>query len=476
MQERQERPRVAIVGLGHIGPLGLYGRFPDGTKTTEAWDNLLNGVNGVKPISPDIFPEYGRYPNIETKLGAFVAKTDDELDEMLSDMGVVSDPEFKCRAAKLGVISAILAVSDAGLLEEYTVRKGVRRLTSYRMNPEIADRMAVIGGTGMGGATDAIVGAQRELEARAQTGDKIDPAWVFRALPGAIEETVTMDLKIHGESFGVLGECATGGHTTGNAKRLIEAGDDHIGAVMVNAESTFKEPVGVAIFDALGANTKRTDPDRAPTSSDESNDGFAFGEDGTAIVVMREDEAKERGLHIYAIVAGYGSTSDGYHPSFPREDGIYQKRAMRKALQMAGGLPEKGVMFIRMHATGTKPPGGASADIIEARVTREAIDEELLRTNDPRSFEEVVGGASSHKPQTGHLLGGDGLAGVMFGTLAIQDGIMPGNWKTKQLLPEAERLNMIVNGSRRGNVRMAMVNSFGFGGKNTSVILTDPNP
>lgn len=477
--QRRDRVRVVIVGLGHIGPLGRYGTHPDRTKITEAWDNVISGVNGIKLISHDLFPEYKKYPNIETKLGGFVDKTDEDLQDELMDLGSVADLDFKSRGTLLSEVAAKLALHDAGIMQENQLKRGIRNLTTYRVDPELADEMAAYGGTGMGGASDSIVEAQRELERKALIGEKIDPVWVFRALPGANDESATMENEIHGESFGMLGECATGGHTVITAVRAIQAGDA-IAALCINAESTTKEPIGVALFDALGALTKGTDPERYPHSSDEENDGFGFAEGGAGVVLMREDEAKRRGLHIYAVISGYAATSDGYHPSFPREDGRYQKMAMDKALARSGGLPKVGVMYIRQHATGTKPPGGQSADAIEARVTRAAIDEALLKSDDKRSYEEVVAGASSIKPLSGHLLGADALWGVTIGALVIDNGDkMPGNWKTVRLLAEARRLNMIVNETRvlrdGRRVRKVMVNSFGFGGKNTSIVLEDPD-
>lgn len=475
---RRDRVRVAIVGLGHIGPLGRYGRLPDRTKITEAWDNAINGVNGIKLISHELFPEFAKYPNIETKLAGFVDKTDEDLEDGLIDLGSVADLGFKSRSTLLSETAAKLTLHDAGIMQEYKLRRGIRTLTTYRVDPELADGMAAYGGTGMGGASDSLVEAQRELERKALTGEKIDPVWVFRALPGAIDESATMENEIHGESFGLLGECATGGHTIITAVRAIQAGDA-VAALCINAESTIKEPIGVALFDALGALTKGTDPSRFPHSSDEENDGFGFGEAGSGALLMREDEARRRGMHIYAVITGYAATSDGYHPSFPREDGKYQKMAMDQALARSGGLPHDGVMYIRQHATGTKPPGGQSADVIEARVTRAAIDDALLKSGDPRSYEEVVAGASSLKPLSGHLLGADALWGVIIGALVIENNIMPGNWKTRRLLAEAKRLNMIVNDTREltdgRRVRKVMVNSFGFGGKNTSLIIEDPD-
>lgn len=467
------KSRVAIIGLGHIGPLGLYGGFPDGTKTLEAWDNLKNGVNGIRLIPHELFPDFANYPNIRAKIGGFVNKTDDDLDDLLRKMGVVSDMEFKSRSTKLGSIAARLALFDAGLMQPYTIKRGIRRLTGFRVDPEIAEEMAAIGGTGMGGASDSIVEAQQELERKALTGEKIDPAWVFRALPGAIEEAVTMDNEVFGDSFGVLGECATGGHTTGLGKMIIEHGDATTG-ILVNAESTYKKAVGVALFDALGALTKGTDPERFPHAFDENNDGFAFGEAGTAVIIMDENLARLKGHRVYAYVSGYAATSDAYHPSFPREDGKYQKKAILRAIEKAGGLPKKGQIYIRGHATGTKPPGSPSADTIEARVIRESIDEILEKEDRNRCFEQVVAGVSSIKPLTGHLLGADGLTGVLYSALTIQDGIMPGNWKTEQLLPEAERIQVVVNDTKEAEVTAAIINSFGFGGKNTCVVLEHP--
>lgn len=469
-----DKTRIAVVGFGHIGPLGLYGTQADGTKVTEAWDNLLNGVNGIKLISHELFPEFAKYPNIQTKLAGYVDKTDEDLEDMLADLGSVADPEFKSRSTKLAEIAAKMALFDAKMMVKHSFKRGIRTLTSYRIDPEIADGVAVIGGTGIGGASDSIVEAQQELERKVATGEKIDPVWVFRALPGANEESVTIDDGAHGESFGTLGECATGNHAAGAARRIILA-DEAFAAVAVTAESTIKQPIGVALFDALGALTKGTDPDRFPHSSDVNNDGFGFGEGGTAMVLMREDIARLKGLPIYAIFSGYGATSDGFHLSFPREDGKYQKRAMEKALEQAGGPPKEGVMFISEHATGTKPPGSPSADAIEAMVTRQAIEESLQRHEDPRTFEEVIGGASSSKPLTGHLLGDSALTEAMFAALAIKHGKMPGNWKTEELLEEAKRLNMVVNTTREGEVTMAMNNAFGFGGKNATLVLEDPN-
>lgn len=473
--EERARQRIVIVGFGHRGPLGRYGTLPDGTKVTEAWDNMKKGTNGIRLISEadHLFPEFKKYPNIETKLAGYVGATDDDLKYELEDLGSIADFEFKSRCTLLTEISAKMALYDAQLMKAFTMKKGIRSFTSYRVDPEIADDLAVIGGTGVGGASDSIAEAQRELERKSQIGEKLDPVWVFRVLPGGIEESVTIENEIHGESFGVLGECATGGNTIISAMRAIKDGDA-IAAVCVNGESTIKEPIGVAEFDALGALTKGTDPERYPHSSDEANDGFGFAEGATTVVLMREDEAIRRGLHRYAVVVGYKATSDGSHPSFPRDDGKYQKKAIDGALAKAGGPPREGVMYIRQHATGTKPPEGVSADVIEARVTRASIDDWIANNNDPRAYEDVVGGASSLKPITGHLLGADALTGVMAGALAIEDDAMPGNWKTEQLLEEAQRLNMVVNTTRYGRgVTMALINSFGFGGKNTALVIED---
>lgn len=473
--ERGGQRLLAIIGLGHIGPLGMYGKRPDGTMVTEFWDRLIAGENGVKVISHKLFPEHAKYNNINTRIGGYVEKTDGELNQLLKEFGVISDMSFKSRCAKLAEISAILAVSDAGLGKINQIKKGVRTVNKYGYDQNLAEQTAVIGGTGIGGAPDGIIGAYKELVEHAQDGQSIDPKWVFQALPGAIEEGISMDFGINGESYGVLGECATGGTTVGNVKRLVEAPDRrHSTGVGVNAESSFHEPVGLALFDALGANTKRMDVKVAPTASDETNDGFAHSEDATTVVFMELEEAIRREKPIYAVVTGFGATSDAYHASFPREDGKYQKKAMMYAMGEAGGIPKGETGYIRMHATGTKPPGGESADAIEARVTLEAIETILKNDGSSRNYEDVIAGASSHKPQTGHLLGGDGLTGVMIGCLAMMHGEMPGNWKTQQLLPDSQRLNMIVNGTRRAKIGWALINSFGFGGKNTSVFLRKP--
>src|SRR3989344_6650915 len=160
--ERRDRVRVAIVGIGHRGPLGTYGTLPDRTKVTEAWDNAINGVNGIQVIDDKLFPEYKKYPNIETKLGGFVQATDEELQGELMDLGSVADPEFKARSTLLSEIAAKLTLHDAeGIMQEYELKIGIRSLTTYRVDPELADEMAAYGGTGMGGASDSIVAAQR---------------------------------------------------------------------------------------------------------------------------------------------------------------------------------------------------------------------------------------------------------------------------------------------------------------------------
>jgi 3-oxoacyl-[acyl-carrier-protein] synthase II len=313
---------------------------------------------------------------------------------------------------------------------------------------ESLERTGVLIGSGIGGlnsiANTAVMMAEKGPK-------RVSPFFVPGALINLISGQVSIRYGFKGPNHSVVTACSTGAHAIGDASRLIMFGDADV-MVAGGAEAAICE-IGIAGFNACKAlSTKRgDDPKKASRPYDADRDGFVMGE-GAGIVVLEEYEhAKARGAKIYAEVIGYGLSGDAYHITAPSEDGEGGERSMRAALRHAG-LEPKDIDYINAHGTSTM------ADTIELGAVERMMGEHAGKVT-----------MSSTKSATGHLLGAAGAIEAIFSILAIRDQIAPPTINLDNLAV-ATKIDLAANAPVKREIKVALSNSFGFGGTNASVL------
>jgi 3-oxoacyl-[acyl-carrier-protein] synthase II len=262
---------------------------------------------------------------------------------------------------------------------------------------------------------------------------------------------VSIMLGLGGPNSCVVTACATGTNAIGDAAEIIRRGDAV--AMLAGGTEAPVTPVGIGGFNALRAlSTRNEEPTRASRPFDAERDGFVIGE-GAGVLVLEELEfARARGARILAEIVGYGMSADAYHITQPAPGGTGAVRAMRAALKRAGLRPEE-VDYINAHGTSTP-----ANDRTETAAVKALFGEHAYRVP-----------MSSTKSMIGHLLGAAGAVEGVFCIQAIRDGILPPTINYEAPDPECD-LDYVPNTARRMPVRVAMSNSFGFGGHNATLI------
>ena len=413
--------RVVVTGLGLVTPLA------DGVEAS--WSRILDGQSGAGTISKfdasHLVTTYAcEVPYGDGTDGTF--NPDAYLDK--KDQRKVD--EF----IMFGLAAAQQAVTDAGWMPE---------------DEESRLRTGVMIGSGIGGLNSI---AETALLIRDKGPRRVSPFFIPGALINLISGNVSIKYGFKGPNHAVVTACSTGAHAIGDAARLIMFGDADV-MVAGGAEAAISE-IGIAGFNACKAlSTKRgDDPKAASRPYDADRDGFVMGE-GAGIVVLEEYEhAKARGARIYAEVCGYGLSGDAYHITAPSEDGEGGERSMRAALKHAG-LEPADIDYINAHGTSTM------ADTIELKAVE-------------RLLGDAASGAtmSSTKSSTGHLLGAAGAIEAIFSILAIRDQVAPPTINLDTPAVETP-LNLAANAKQPREVRVALSNSFGFGGTNASLCI-----
>ncbi|HEX9714454.1 MAG TPA: beta-ketoacyl-ACP synthase II, partial [Desulfurivibrionaceae bacterium] len=246
--------------------------------------------------------------------------------------------------------------------------------------------------------------------------------------------------------------CAAGTHAVGEAFRSI-VNDECDVAITGGSESVIC-PLAVGGFHAMKALSTRNDqPEKASRPFDRDRDGFIISEGAGVLILEELEHAKARGAKIYAEVAGYGLSSDGYHMAAPPEDGNGASRCMQMALKDAGMRPED-VDYINAHGTSTP-----LNDVVETRAIKTAFGDQAYKL-----------AISSTKSMTGHMLGGAGGIEAVFTALSIKHQIAPPTMNLENPGPECD-LDYVPNQARKMKIRAAMSNSFGFGGTNAVLIM-----
>ncbi|NRB01565.1 MAG: beta-ketoacyl-ACP synthase II [Rhodobacteraceae bacterium] len=412
--------RVVVTGLGLVTPLA------DGVEAS--WSRILAGESGAGPIT--VFDPEG----LTTTYACEVPLNGE--DAFVPDTYMDAKERRKVDTFILfGIAAAQQAVEDSGWTPE---------------DDESRERTGVLIGSGIGGL-NSIANTTIVMEEKGPR--RVSPFFVPGALINLISGQVSIKYGFKGPNHSVVTACSTGAHAIGDASRLIQFGDADV-MIAGGAEAAICK-IGIAGFNACKAlSTKRADdPKSASRPYDADRDGFVMGE-GAGVVVLEEYEhAKARGAKIYAEVKGYGLSGDAYHITAPSEDGEGGERSMRAALRNAG-LEPVDIDYINAHGTSTM------ADTIELGAVERLLGDAAGKVT-----------MSSTKSATGHLLGAAGAIEAIFSILAIRDQVCPPTINLDNPAVETP-VDLAPNAKREREVRVALSNSFGFGGTNASVIFT----
>jgi 3-oxoacyl-[acyl-carrier-protein] synthase II len=330
--------------------------------------------------------------------------------------------------------ASVQAMRDAGFGEQ----------TGY--DPE---RTGVIIGSGIGGINT--FEEQLDIE-REQGPGRISPFFVPMYIADIAAGVIAMRFRAKGPNYAIVSACSTGGHSIGDAFRLISYGDADV--ILAGGSEAAVTVMSVGGFGNMGALSTRNDsPSTASRPFDSTRDGFVLGE-GAGIVVLEElSHALARDARIYAELAGYGATADAYHLTGQPEDHEGLQRAMRRALQDSGLAPTA-VQYINAHGTSTP-----LNDPNEIRAIRKVFGDHAETLN-----------VSSTKSATGHTLGAAGGIEFIFTTLALRDGVVPPTINLHSQDPECD-LNCTPNVPEKRDITAALSNSSGFGGHNVSLAI-----
>jgi 3-oxoacyl-[acyl-carrier-protein] synthase II len=409
--EREGRSRVVITGMGAVTPVGLD------VQTT--WDAVVHGRSGVAPV------QAFDTSDLNVKIAGEVKDFDPTryLDR--------KEARRMDRFLQLGMVAAIEALRDSGL----------------EIRPDNAERIGCIVGSGIGGI-GTIVDAAMVLHTRGP--DRVSPFVVPMMLPDMLAGMIAIQTGAKGPNFGVASACATAGHSLGEGAEIIRRGDADV-MIAGGSEAPITR-IGLAAFDSMRALSRRNaEPHRASRPFDAERDGFVLAEAAGVLVLESLEHASERKAHIYGELVGYGATADAFHITTPSEGGEGAARAMRLALRKARLEPAQ-IDYINAHGTSTQ-----HNDRTESQAIRSV-------------FGDQAPPVSSTKSMTCHLIGAGGAVEAIICIKTILDGCIPPTINYEY--PDQEcTLDYVPNVARKARVNVALSNSLGFGGHNTTLVL-----
>ncbi|MCT4588858.1 MAG: beta-ketoacyl-ACP synthase II [Carboxylicivirga sp.] len=410
-----ELKRVVVTGLGAITPLGNTAK--------ETWSNMVKGVSGAAPIT------HFDATKFKTQFACEVKNYDPK--EHFDRKEVRKLDIF----AQYAIVAANEAIADAKLDSEDIDQ----------------DMVGVIWGAGIGGINTF----QAEVEGYTK-GDgtpRFNPFFIPKMIADIAPGHISMKYGFRGPNFGTISACASSTNAIADAYNLIRLGKANA-FVTGGSEAAINE-AGLGGFSSMQAvSTRNDDPKTASRPFDKGRDGFVMGEGGASIILEEYEHAKARGAKIYCELVGAGMTADAHHLTAPHPEGLGAKRVMQGALSDNGIDPTE-VDYINVHGTAT-PLG----DIAETKAIKEVFGEHAYKLN-----------ISSTKSMTGHLLGAAGAVEAMACIMAIKDGVVPPTINHFEDDPELDNaLNLTFNEAQKRDVKVALSNTFGFGGHNASVV------
>ena len=407
--------RVVVTGLGCVSPVG--------NDVSSAWDNVVNGRSGIGPLT-EMDPE-----KFATRIAGEIRDLD--LDRYMSKKDARKTDTF----IHYGMAAAVQAVEDAGLPE----------------TPEDPTRYGVAIGSGIGG----IKSIEETYQTYIDSGPRrISPFFVPSCIINMVAGHLSIRYGYQGPNISIVTACTTATHNIGDAARMIVYGDAD---VMVAGGAEFGTvPTAMGGFIAARAlSTRNDEPEKASRPWDKDRDGFVLG-NGAGILVLEEYEhARARGARIYAELKGYGMSGDAHHITSPPEGGEGAARCMNAAIADAG-LDPSDVDYVNAHGTST--PLGDRAELQAVRSTFGSHAGKVM--------------VSSTKSMTGHLLGAAGGVEAIFTVLALHHGIVPPTINLDQPDDDFAGVDLVPHTAREAELRVAISNSFGFGGTNGTVLFS----
>ena len=410
-----ELKRVVITGLGALTPIG--------NTVSAYWNGLVNGVSGAAPITRFDAGKFKTQFACEVK-GYEAENYFDRKEARKMDL-----------FTQFAMVVADEAVKDARLLED-------------NLNP---DRIGVIWGSGIGGLRTF-----QEECVNFANGDgtpRFNPFFIPKMIADISAGQISIKYGFRGPNFVTVSACASATNALIDSFNYIRLGFADV-IVSGGSEAAVTE-AGVGSFNALKALSERNDsPETASRPFDADRDGFVLGEGAGALILEEYEHAKARGAKIYAEIIGGGMSADAYHITAPHPEGLGALNVMQNVLRDANIRPEE-VDYINVHGTST-PLG----DLSETKAIQTVFGEHAYNLN-----------ISSTKSMTGHLLGAAGAIEAIASILAIQNNVVP---PTINHFTDDERfdprLNFTFNKAQELEVNIALSNTFGFGGHNTSVL------
>ncbi|MGO9814629.1 MAG: beta-ketoacyl-ACP synthase II [Isosphaeraceae bacterium] len=406
--------RVVITGMGVVSSLG--------ESLHSFWEALCAGRSGVGPLTLFDTTEF------KVHFGGQIRDWDP-----VARFGV-KEARHLDRFAQFALAAAEAAVQDAGI--------------EFSKLP--AEQCGVFIGSGIGGLN--------EFEAQHSTmihkgPSRISPFTIPKLMVNAASGQVSIRWRLQGPCSAVATACASASNAIGDAYKLIQS--RHADVMITGGSEAAITHMGLGGFAAMRALSLRNDdPHRASRPFDRDRDGFVLSEGAGVLVLEELEHAKARGANIYGEMLGYGRSADGGHITAPDKDGIGAAYAMQLAIRDAGIDPSE-VGYINAHGTST-PLGDAA----ETSAIKSVFGEHAYKLS-----------VSSTKSQLGHLLGASGGVELIFSILAIRDGLIPPTINYTTPDPACD-LDYTPNQARQRQIRVAMSNSFGFGGHNGSLIVS----
>ena len=412
------KSRVVVTGIGMVSPVGL-------TRDT-TWKNLLDGKSGIDHISS--FDPEGLETTIAGEVNGFDA----------TDYVGRKQARRMDRFAQLGLAATLEAVEQSGL----------------EINGSNCERVSVMVASGIGG----IITLSEQIGVMdAKGARRVSPFLVPMMLPDMASGQISMILGAKGPNFATVSACSSGADALGVALQTLRNGVADV--VVAGGSEAAICPIGVAGFNSCKAlSTRNHEPEKASRPFDAERDGFVLGEGGGVLVLETLENADGRGVAPIAEMVGYASTADAYHITQPAPEGEGGARAMRLALEDAGLQPDD-VDYINAHGTSTQ-----LNDKYETAAMKSVFEEQAYKIP-----------ISSTKSMTGHLLGACGSLEAAISVMAIVKGVLPPTINLESPDPECD-LDYTPYMPRRGRIRTAMSNSFGFGGHNASLVFKEFEP
>jgi 3-oxoacyl-[acyl-carrier-protein] synthase II len=407
--------KIVVTGIGLITPLGL--------DRESTWKSITLGKNGIRKIK-SFDPE-----PYETQIAAEIDGFNPE--EILGRKFARRLDRF----AQLACVAAKEAIKDSGLF-----------LESLNL-----DRFSVLIGSGIGGISTL----SDQISILDEKGpSRISPFLVPMMLSDMASGQVSMMLGTKGPNFATVSACASGADSIGVGLNMIRRGEADI--VMAGGTEAAVCPIGIAGFNACHALSKNNEqPEMASRPFDAKRDGFVLGEGAGLLILEKEAHAIKRGATIICELAGYGATSDAHHVTQPHPEGEGAAKAMILAMNDAK-IKREEVAYINAHGTSTP-----LNDKYETIAIKRAFKDHSKKLK-----------ISSTKSMTGHLLGAAGGIEAAFTALAINEMVVPPTINLLNPDPDCD-LDYVPNHALKGNIPVAMSNSLGFGGHNSSLLFRD---